>query len=72
MRNPNRLYNFYENLRDIHMAYFPDWRFGQFISNFVDWCYTTYRKDIFFVEDDKMSELFKEYYLNYIFKGDDK
>jgi hypothetical protein len=34
MRDPNRLYKFYENLRDIHITYFPDWRFGQFIYNF--------------------------------------
>ena len=65
MRDPNRLYKFYENLRDMHMTYLPDWRFGQFISNFIDWYYVTYHRDIFFVEDDKMSEIFTEY-LNYI------
>lgn len=65
MRDPNRLYDFYENLRNIHMTYFPDWRFGQFIYNFENWYLHSYQKDIFFIEDDKMSELFKEY-LNYI------
>ncbi len=65
MRDPNRLYKFYENLRNIHITYFPDWRFGQLISNFINWYYETYHRDIFFIEDDKMSEVFTEY-LNYI------
>lgn len=65
MRDPNRLYKFYENLRDIHITYFPDWRFGQFIYNFENWYLHSYQNDIFFIEDDKMSELFTEY-LDYI------
>ena len=65
MRDPNKLYDFYENLRNIHMTYFPDWRFGQLILNFSGWYYNKYKKDIFYIEDDKMSELFTEY-LDYI------
>lgn len=61
MRDPNRLYKFYENLRDMHMTYLPDWRFGQFIYNFENWYLHSYQNDIFFIEDDKMLELFKEY-----------
>ena len=65
MRDPNRLYDFYENLRNIHMTYFPDWRFGQFIYNFENWYLHSYQTDIFYIEDDKMIEVFKEY-LDYI------
>ena len=47
MRDAYRLYKFYEELREIHMKYFPDWRFGQMISNvLVDWRFKTGR-DIF-------------------------
>ena len=33
MRNPNRLYKFYDKLRAIHMTQFPDMRFGQLMYN---------------------------------------
>lgn len=46
MRNPNRLDNFYITLRNIHKEYFPDWRFGQFIYNFLSWY-----GDPFFLEE---------------------
>lgn len=53
MRDPNRLYFLYDRLRTVHMEQFPDWRFGQFIFNFLDW----YKKDLFYLEDDKFLEL---------------
>lgn len=62
MRDPNRLYKFYENLRDMHMAYLPDWRFGQFILNFTGWYYAKYKKDIFYIEDDKILKIFREFF----------
>lgn len=61
MRDPNRLYKFYENLRDMHMTHFPDWRFGQFMLNFIEWYYNKYKRDIFYIEDDKMVKIIKEY-----------
>lgn len=64
MRNPNRLYKFYENLRDIHMTHFSDWRFGQFMINFMDWYYNRYGRDIFYIEDDKMSIIFDEFVIS--------
>lgn len=61
MRDKYRLFKFYEELREIHMKYFPDWRFGQMISNVLaDWRYKTGR-DIFFPEDDEMIQIFKDY-----------
>lgn len=38
IRDPNRLYDFYGKLREMHKQ-LPDWRFGQFIMNFIDWYY---------------------------------
>lgn len=61
MRDPNRLYKFYDELRDIHMTYFPDWRFGQLINNVLGWWTAKYKRDIFFPEEDEMIEIFKEY-----------
>lgn len=61
MRDINRLYKFYDELREIHMTYFPDWRFGQFIVNVLaDWQAKT-KKDIFFPEEDETIQIFKEY-----------
>lgn len=61
MRDTNRLYKFYDELREIHMTYFPDWRFGQMISNvLVDWRFKTGR-DIFFPEEDEIIQIFKDY-----------
>ncbi len=61
MRDPNRLYKFYENLRDIHMTHLPDWRFGQFMINFIDWYYNKYGRDLFYIEEDKMSIILDEF-----------
>lgn len=49
MRDKYRLYKFYEELREIHMKYFPDWRFSQMISNVLtDWEVETGRDFFFF------------------------
>lgn len=61
MRDVYRLYKFYEELREIHMKYFPDWRFGQMIINVLaDWQAKT-KRDIFFIEEDEMIQIFREY-----------
>lgn len=61
MRDANRLYKFYDELRDIHMKHFPDWRFGQMINNILGWWTNKHGRDIFFSEEDEMLEIFKEY-----------
>ena len=68
MRDPNRLYKFYDELRDIHMTYFPDWRFGQLINNVLGWWTAKYKRDIFFPEEDEMIEIFKEYIEEFVEK----
>lgn len=61
MRDKYRLYKFYEELREIHMKYFPDWRFGQMIVNILaDWQVKT-KRDIFYLEEDETIQIFKEY-----------
>lgn len=61
MRDKNRLYSFYDELREIHMKFFPDWRFGQMISNILgDWQYRN-KRDIFFPEEDEIIQIFRDY-----------
>ncbi len=61
MRNPNRLDGFYETLKEIHKTHFPDWRFGQLMSNFIAWLSAERRIDMFFPEEDVMINLFREW-----------
>ena len=56
MRNPNRLDNFYDELYKIHKENFPDWRFGQFIMNFLNW-----NGDFFYLEENNFLERIKEF-----------
>lgn len=58
MRDPNRLDNFYENLKKMHKENVPDWRFGQLISNFVSW----YGKDIFYLEESQFMSKLNEFF----------
>lgn len=61
MRDAYRLYKFYEELREIHMKYFPDWRFGQMIVNVLVGWHTKTERDIFFLEEDEMIQIFRDY-----------
>lgn len=61
MRDPNRLINFYDSLRIIHMNYFSDWRFGQLMSNFMIWLNNEKKIDPFFPEENRLIELLEEY-----------
>ena len=57
MRDPNRLDAFYNELAKIHKESFPDWRFGQFMMNFLSW----YGYDPFYIEENKFIEKLNEY-----------
>lgn len=61
MRNPNRLDKFYDEMKKIHKKSFPDWRFGQLMSNFFGWLYSEKKRDCFFPEEDEMIEHLREY-----------
>ena len=61
MRKPNRLYDFYRELQEIHIIHFPDWRFGQLCSNFFGWLMSEKGMDSFFPEEDRMLKYIKEY-----------
>lgn len=61
MRDPDRLDQFYEELKEIHKRYVPDWRFGQFICN----VFGELKTDPFFPEEDRMLTLIKEVFEKY-------
>lgn len=61
MRDANRLDNIYNNLKELHKYTVPDWRFGQLMLNFMGWYYNKYKKDIFYIEDDKIVKVFREF-----------
>lgn len=61
MRNPKRLDSFYNELKEIHAEYFPDWRFGQFMLNFFGWVTNDKKRDMFFPEEAETMKLLKEY-----------
>ena len=61
MRDTKRLDEFYAQLANIHKKYFPDWRFGQFCSNFFGWLVSEKGVDLFFPEEDQMLEYLREY-----------
>lgn len=62
MRSPNRLDNLYAELHQIHKRYVPDWRFGQFISNFLSWWnFETGKSDIWYEEDDEWIKHIRKY-----------
>lgn len=57
MRDVKRLDPFYTRLCELHKKYFPDWRFGQVLVNFLRW----YGKDPFYLEEDKFLTRFEEF-----------
>lgn len=60
MRDINRLDNFYEKLKEIHKQ-LPDWRFGQFIMNFIGWYYEKYGRDCFYIEESEMIKYIEKF-----------
>lgn len=61
MRDPNRLDKFYKDWCLLHKKYHPDIRFGQLCSNFFGWLYQEKGVDLFFPEEQRMLEYFREY-----------
>ena len=61
MRDPNRLYSFYAELQRVHITHFSDWRFGQFMNNFLGWIMTSKDIDFFFTEESQMLDYLYEY-----------
>lgn len=61
MRDPERLNEFYDELKEIHKKGFHDFRFCQLMLDYLGWIMNTKKRDPFFVEDDLCIEWMKEY-----------
>ena len=61
MRNPDRLNDFYDKLKELHKNNFPDWRFMQLILNFIRWQYEKYGDDGFYLEEKRFLERFEDF-----------
>lgn len=60
MRDPKRIDRFINELRAVWHQ-FPDWRFGQLMSNMLGAFVGETKKDIFFPEDEEMFAFFRKY-----------
>lgn len=56
MRDPNRIYNFCNELANIWLTQCPDWRFGQLLNNVIG------NTDCFYIEEDEMLGIFRNYF----------
>lgn len=61
IRNPERIDIFTSELNRIWKTYYKNWRFGQFMSNFLGFVYNQKERDIFFPEEDEMLTYLKEF-----------
>lgn len=61
MRDPNRLYKFYNQLMQLHMEYMSDLRFGQLMMCFMEWYKREYKGDVFYLEEDDFYKRLHEY-----------
>lgn len=62
MRDVNRIYKFCNELAEIWLTQCPDMRFGQMICNVIgDW-QSKNKRDIFFIEEDEMMQIFRNYF----------
>lgn len=43
------------------MRYYPDWRFGQLMMNFLNYVALEHKRDPFFPEEAEMLKYLKEY-----------
>ena len=60
MRDINRLDDFYNAFKELHKNVY-DWRFGQFVINFMRWYEAKYKRDIFYIEDNEIIKLIREF-----------
>lgn len=60
MRNPQRIDKFCDDLKEVWHQ-FPDWRFGQLMSNMLGTFVSQTGKDIFFPEENELMDFFRKY-----------
>lgn len=61
MRDLKRLKPIYDKICHLHETKIPDWRIGQFLLNFIEWYYSKYHRDIFYIPDEKIFNKIEEF-----------
>lgn len=62
MRDEKRIFPFMNEIAALWQTSFPDWRFGQLMTVFENWVkVNTSYYDLFYIEEDRFLELFKEF-----------
>lgn len=62
MRDEKRIFPFMNEIAALWQTSFPDWRFGQVMTVFENWVkVNTSYNDLFYIEEDRFLELFKEF-----------
>lgn len=62
MRDSKRIFPFVNEIATLWQTHFPDWRFGQLMTVFENWVkVNTSYYDLFYIEEDRFLELFKEF-----------
>lgn len=61
IRDPEKIDIFTSELNRIWKTYYKNWRFGQFMSNFLGFVSNQKERDIFFPEEDEMLTYLKEF-----------
>jgi hypothetical protein len=61
MRDPQRLYAQYGDIRDYHRLFHPDLRIGQLMDNYRQWLNDKYQIDMFYIEDHLFVRYLEEY-----------
>lgn len=60
-RPAGRLDSFYGRLEKLHVEYFEDKRFGEFVCGFIEWLYIDRKTDPFFTEEKSMAAHLENY-----------
>lgn len=61
LTNVDTLEDFYDELKEIHMKYFPDKRFGSFIVDVADWIQKTTSRGIGYIENVDLMRYINDY-----------
>lgn len=61
MRSKDRIAPFLDEVRKVWETQLTDMRFGQLMSNLESYAQTKYGRDLFYMEEDELLDLLKEF-----------
>lgn len=61
MRSKDRIAPFLDEVRKVWETQLTDMRFGQLMSNLESYAHNKYGRDLFYMEEDELLDLLKEF-----------